>query len=81
MKPMLFIMTVDKLSQVELLGGFSGRLFYNISGTVICLQHHFSLLILDVDRCDMITLMACCSYFVAAPGGSFQMSQGYDGHM
>ena len=78
---MLFIMTVDKLSHVELLGGFSGRLFYKISDTVICSQHHFSLLILDVDRRDMITLMACCSYFVAAPGSSVQMSQGYDDHM
>ena len=67
---MLFIMTVDKLSHMELLGGFSGRLFYKISDTVICLQHHFSRLILDVDRSDIITLMACCSYFVAAPGGS-----------
>ena len=64
---MLFIMTVDKLSHVELLGGFSSRLFYKISDTVICLQHHFSLLILDVDRCDNyyyadgMFFLLCCS--------------------
>ena len=78
---MLFIMIVDKLFHVELLGGFSGRLFYKISGTVICSQHDLSLLILDVDRRDIVSLMACCSYFVPAPGGPVQMSQGYDDHM
>ena len=66
---------------MELLGSVSGKLFYKISNTVICLEHHFSLLILIVDRRDMIMLMACCSYFVAAPGGPVQMSQGYDDHM
>ena len=72
---MLFIMIVI------LLGGYSGRHFIRYQTLLFAYNTDFSLLILDVDRRDIITLMACCSYYVAAPGGPVQMSQGYDDHM